>query len=206
MRSWKRKSADTNYEGEDNRNRLCHEDDEGIFIKLLFDAMWTGEWMVASLAERCYNVQQIVNIPLLNHRFRRGLIIHASPMLTACVSFDTTLSSYQPLWVLHQPRLSPGDSPRFLNRVKTGCARCGVNNVPKVWKKVKRKKGFQYSALTQSYKNYLLSELHKDFVVEVTFGATTKYHRNQLELPKSQINDALVVRGSDFQNASMVYT
>ena len=31
--------------------------------------------------------------------------------------------------------------PRFLNRVKTKCARCGVNNVPKRWKKVKRKKG-----------------------------------------------------------------
>ena len=31
--------------------------------------------------------------------------------------------------------------PRFHNRVKTKCARCGVNNVPKVWKKVKRKTG-----------------------------------------------------------------
>ncbi len=31
--------------------------------------------------------------------------------------------------------------PRFLNRVKTKCARCGVNNVPKVYKKVKRKNG-----------------------------------------------------------------
>ena len=30
---------------------------------------------------------------------------------------------------------------RFLNRVKTKCARCGVNNVPKKWKKVKRKTG-----------------------------------------------------------------
>ena len=31
--------------------------------------------------------------------------------------------------------------PRFHNRVKTKCARCGVNNVPKVWKKVKRRNG-----------------------------------------------------------------
>ena len=31
--------------------------------------------------------------------------------------------------------------PRFHNRVQTKCARCGVNNVPKRWKKVKRKKG-----------------------------------------------------------------
>ena len=57
----------------------------------------------------------------------------------------------------------------------------------------KLKKGFQYSALTQSYKNYLLAELRKDFTVEVTFGAITKYHRNQLSLPKSQIADALVI-------------
>ena len=31
--------------------------------------------------------------------------------------------------------------PRFLNRTKTKCSRCGVNNVPKTWKKVKRKNG-----------------------------------------------------------------
>jgi len=68
-----------------------------------------------------------------------------------------------------------------------------LRNIPTIRKQTKLKKGFQYSALTQSYKNYLLSELRKDFVVEVTFGAKTKYHRNQLGLPKSQINDALVI-------------
>ena len=68
-----------------------------------------------------------------------------------------------------------------------------LKNIPALKRQSKLKKGFQYSALTQSYKNYLLAELRKDFVVEVTFGATTKYHRNQLELPKSQINDALVI-------------
>ena len=31
--------------------------------------------------------------------------------------------------------------PRFHNRVKTKCARCGINNVPKRWKKVQRKTG-----------------------------------------------------------------
>ncbi len=77
-----------------------------------------------------------------------------------------------------------------------------LKNIPAIKKQVKLKKGFQYSALTQSYKNYLLVELRKDFtkdkgeasvLLEVTFGATTKYHRNQLKLPKSQINDALVI-------------
>ncbi|MBC8233161.1 RRXRR domain-containing protein [bacterium] len=92
-----------------------------------------------------------------------------------------------------------------------------LKNIPAIKKQSKLKKGFQYSALTQSYKNYLLSELvsilgfdtlphfvpnpqpallnpsRKDFVVEVTFGAKTKYHRNQLGLPKSQINDAFVI-------------
>ena len=68
-----------------------------------------------------------------------------------------------------------------------------LKNIPAIKKQSKLKKGFQYSALTQSYKNYLLAELRKDFVVEVTFGATTKYNRNQLGLPKSQINDALVI-------------
>jgi 5-methylcytosine-specific restriction endonuclease McrA len=68
-----------------------------------------------------------------------------------------------------------------------------LNNIPAIKKQVKLKKGFQYSALTQSYKNYLLAELHKGFTVEVTFGSKTKYYRNQLCLPKSQINDALVI-------------
>jgi len=68
-----------------------------------------------------------------------------------------------------------------------------LKNIPAIKKQSKLKKGFVYSALTQSYKNYLLSKLRKDFVVEVTFGAKTKYHRNQLGLPKSQINDAFVI-------------
>jgi len=68
-----------------------------------------------------------------------------------------------------------------------------LKSIPAIKRQNKLKKGFQYSALTQSYKNYLLDELRKDFAVEVTFGATTKYNRNQLKLPKSQINDALVI-------------
>ena len=72
-----------------------------------------------------------------------------------------------------------------------------LKNIPAIKKQSRLKKGFQYSALTQSYKNYLLSELRKDFTVEVTFGATTKYYRNQLGLPKSQINDALVIASED---------
>ena len=65
--------------------------------------------------------------------------------------------------------------------------------MPTLKKQTRLKKEFRYSALTQSYKNYLCAELRKDFAVEVTFGARTKYYRNQLKLPKSQINDALVI-------------
>ena len=88
-----------------------------------------------------------------------------------------------------------------------------LKNLPSLTKQSKLKKGFQYSALTQSYKNFLLDEfgrcrgielpLGKDFHVEVTFGAQigrcsgielpSKYHRSQLGLEKSQINDALVI-------------
>ena len=68
-----------------------------------------------------------------------------------------------------------------------------VKSIPAIKRQSKLKKGFQYSVLTQSYKNYLLAELRKDFVVEITFGTSTKYYRNQLGLPKSQINDALVI-------------
>jgi len=78
-----------------------------------------------------------------------------------------------------------------------------LKNISSIKKQSRLKKGFQYSALTQSYKNYLLARLRKDFTkerakhpspaVEITFGAKTKFYRNQLELPKSQINDAIVI-------------
>jgi len=68
-----------------------------------------------------------------------------------------------------------------------------LKNIPAIRKQSRLKKGFIYSALTQSYKNYLLAELRKDFTVEVTFGAKTKYHRTKLGLSKSQINDALII-------------
>jgi len=76
-----------------------------------------------------------------------------------------------------------------------------LKNIPAIKKQSRLKKGFQYSALTQSYKNYLLDELRKSFTVEVTFGARTKYYRNQLGLPKEQINDALVIasEGNPFE-------
>jgi len=76
-----------------------------------------------------------------------------------------------------------------------------LKNIRKLKKQSRLKKGFQYSALTQSYKNHLLSELHKDFTVEVTFGAITKYYRTKLGLPKSQINDALAIasEGKQFE-------
>jgi len=86
------------------------------------------------------------------------------------------------------------DSPSEINEKR-------LKSIPAIRKQSKLKRGFQYSALTQSVKNYLLAELHKDFTVEVTFGATTKYYRNQLGLPKSQINDALVIasEGKSFE-------
>ncbi len=79
-----------------------------------------------------------------------------------------------------------------------------LKNIPALKKQSRLKKGFQYSALTpvakrrgeaafQSYKNYLLAELGKDFKVGITYGAKTKYHRIQLSLPKTQINDALCI-------------
>ena len=58
------------------------------------------------------------------------------------------------------------------------------------------KKGFQYSALTQSYKSYLLHELaqrHKDKRFSTTYGYATKFARKAMGLEKSQINDAMVI-------------
>jgi len=97
--------------------------------------------------------------------------------------------------------LTLGQWERMLRAFPSEINEKRLKNIPAIRKQSKLKKGFQYSALTQSYKNYLLSELRKDFEVEVTFGATTKYNRNQLGLSKSQVNDALVIasEGNPFE-------
>jgi len=68
-----------------------------------------------------------------------------------------------------------------------------LRSIPKIEKQSYLKKGFQYSALTQSYKNYLLDELWGMYETRETTGAFTKWRRGQLELKKSQINDAMVI-------------
>ena len=65
--------------------------------------------------------------------------------------------------------------PRFHNRVKTKCARCGVNNVPKVWKKVKRKKG---KSLKKGMFASLSSLLRKPLTVEHNFVGNVKVKRD----------------------------
>jgi hypothetical protein len=63
-------------------------------------------------------------------------------------------------------------------------------------------KGFQYSALTQSYKNYLLSELkwrYKTKKLSITYGYITKFNRKRLALEKSQINDAMIIASEGMQ-------
>lgn len=72
-----------------------------------------------------------------------------------------------------------------------------LRNIPKIRERSCLKKGFQYSALTQSYKNYLLDELKKSYLVAETTGAHTKYRRGVLGLSKSQINDAIVIASDD---------
>ncbi len=72
-----------------------------------------------------------------------------------------------------------------------------LRNIPKIRERSYLKKGFQYSALTQSYKRYLLAELRASYYVTETTGAYTKYRRGVLKLAKSQINDALTIASDD---------
>lgn len=79
------------------------------------------------------------------------------------------------------------ESPTKLNKKR-------LSNIPKIKKQGQLKSGFQYSSLTQSYNNYLLSELRKmPFEIEITRGFKTKYDRKQLGLEKSQVIDSMVI-------------
>ncbi|MFQ6055314.1 MAG: hypothetical protein ACE5J3_04955 [Methanosarcinales archaeon] len=64
---------------------------------------------------------------------------------------------------------------------------------PNIQKRAEKHKSFKYSALSQSYKNYLLRELQKNWIVKKTYGYRTKFYKNQLGLEKSQINDAIAI-------------
>lgn len=68
-----------------------------------------------------------------------------------------------------------------------------VKGIERQKKRRELKRGFQYSALTQSYKNYLLAELRGRFPVSTTYGAKTKFDRLRLGIDKSHVNDALVI-------------
>lgn len=73
---------------------------------------------------------------------------------------------------------------------------CRLSSFKSIKKRRKLKAGFQYSALTQSYKNYLLHELrytYKAYKIAVTYGYITKFDRKKMGLEKSQINDAMVI-------------
>ena len=59
------------------------------------------------------------------------------------------------------------------------------------------KKGFRYSAVTQSYKRYLLRELAKVAPVRETNGAITAYRREKQKLVKSHVVDAMVIAAQD---------
>jgi len=56
-----------------------------------------------------------------------------------------------------------------------------------------QKRGFRYSAITQSYKRYLLRELAKVAPVRETNGAVTAYNRERQNLDKSHVIDAIVI-------------
>ncbi|MFQ6054717.1 MAG: hypothetical protein ACE5J3_01890, partial [Methanosarcinales archaeon] len=62
-----------------------------------------------------------------------------------------------------------------------------------IQKQAEKHKMFRYSALSQSYKNYLIKELSINWKVKKTYGAHTKFYRKQLGLDKSQVNDAIAI-------------
>lgn len=71
-----------------------------------------------------------------------------------------------------------------------------LSNIKSIKKGSQLKAGFQYSALTQGYKNYLLHELRHNYKacnIAITYGYVTKFNRKMMGLEKSQINDAMVI-------------
>jgi len=68
-----------------------------------------------------------------------------------------------------------------------------IKNLPKLSSINKVGKTFTYSALSQSYKYYLLDELRERWNTSTTTGVETKWARSQLHLAKSQIIDAIVI-------------
>ncbi|MFQ6072699.1 MAG: RNA-guided endonuclease IscB, partial [Methanosarcinales archaeon] len=96
---------------------------------------------------------------------------------------------------------SRGGTDRIGNLV-IACKTCNIQKGTKtaeefgfknIQKQANKHKSFRYSTLSQSYKNYLIKELSRNWKVKKTYGAHTKFYRNQLGLEKSQINDAIAI-------------
>ncbi|MFQ6062653.1 MAG: RNA-guided endonuclease IscB, partial [Methanosarcinales archaeon] len=109
------------------------------------------------------------------------------------------------LQVEHVIPSSRGGTDRVSNLV-IACKTCNMQKGNKtasefgflnIQKQAEKHKSFRYSALSQSYKNYLLQELSRNWKVRKTYGYRTKFYRIKLGLDKSQINDAIAIVSKD---------
>ncbi|MFQ6071603.1 MAG: RNA-guided endonuclease IscB [Methanosarcinales archaeon] len=105
------------------------------------------------------------------------------------------------LEIEHVVPKSRGGTDR-VNNLVIACSTCNMQKGNKtaaefgfsnIQKQASKHKSFRYSALSQSYKNYLLRELSKKWKVIKTYGYRTKFYRNKLGLKKSQVNDAIAI-------------
>ncbi|MFQ6071953.1 MAG: RNA-guided endonuclease IscB [Methanosarcinales archaeon] len=154
-----------------------------------------------------FDTQKMANPDIQGVQYQRGTLqgYEIKQYLLTCYGHKCVYckgkSGDKILEIEHVIPKSRGGTDRVSNLV-IACKTCNMqkgNNTAEefgfknIQKQAEKHKSFKYSALTQSYKNYLLHELSKSWKVQDTYGAYTKFYRNQLGLEKSQVNDAIAI-------------
>ena len=95
-----------------------------------------------------------------------------------------------------KPRIEGGTDR--LSNLMTLCKDCHDKHHSEGLRLPKQKSSFHISAAhVQQGKNYLQYQLSHIAPIETTFGYITSHHRNQVELEKSHVNDAVIIANPD---------
>ncbi len=153
------------------------------------------------IEEGYFDFQAMENPDITGEEYQRGPLLYHKNYKQACKVRDgfrcRVCKSEENLQAHHiKPRIEGGTDR--LSNLMTLCCDCHEKHHNLGLKLPKQKTSFYTSAAhVQQGKNYLQHELAKIALLETTFGYITSHYRNQADLEKSHVNDAVIIANPD---------
>ena len=149
------------------------------------------------LEDSYFDFQAMENPEINGEQYQYGELFYHKNYKQACKVRDgfkcRVCESCDNLQAHHIKLRSKGGTDRLSN-VMTLCKDCHGKHHLEGLRLPKQKSSFYISAAhVQQGKNYLQYQLSHIAPIETTFGYITSHHRNQVELEKSHVNDAVII-------------